>query len=337
VRILLIAAETRERMHLRRILASCPGLEVVGHLRTGTTLADTVQRNSADALLADAVDNPDAVTEILQEAGRLRLRTVVLSGEAPFHAFADNGFVQVLRRPDALETEATQSPFGRALCAALAPTGTAAPVRRKTAFCLHAAPGSQLLRPELIAIGSSTGGPQALPEVLGRLTGRIHQPIVITQHMPAAFTQMLAEHLGRHASVPTVEARDGMPLVAGRVHIAPGGSHLVLAREAEQVVCHLNDGPPENFCKPAVDPMLRSVVNVYGGRALAVILTGMGQDGLRGCRTLVEAGGSVLAQDEASSVVWGMPGAVAQAGICRAVLPLDQIADSIVALAGGAP
>ena len=103
------------------------------------------------------------------------------------------------------------------------------------------------------------------------------------------------------------------------------------------MICHLDNGPPENFCKPAVDPMLRSAVSLYGGRVIAVILTGMGQDGLLGCRTLVEAGGSVLAQDEASSVVWGMPGAVAQAGICHAVLPLDRIADGIIALAGGGP
>jgi two-component system, chemotaxis family, protein-glutamate methylesterase/glutaminase len=135
--------------------------------------------------------------------------------------------------------------------------------------------------------------------------------------------------------MPTVQATDGMPLLPGRIHLAPGGRHLLLARQGDLVVCRLDDGSPESFCKPAVDPMLRSIISVYGGRALAVILTGMGQDGLLGCRALVEAGGAVLAQDEATSVVWGMPGAVAQAGICRAVLPLKGIAEGILKLAGG--
>lgn len=312
-------------------------MEVVGHVRPAMTLAEALQRGGADLLLADAIENPGAIAAIVRDAARLRLRTIVLVGEATFHAPTDSCLVQLLRRPEALEAEAAQSAFGRALHAALLPASVAPAARRKATSALPLMPKSSLLRPELIAIGSSTGGPQALPEVLSRLTGRVQQPIIITQHMPAAFTQMLADHLGRHTAVPTVEARDGMPLLAGRAHIAPGGSHLILAREAEQVVCHLDDGPPENFCKPAVDPMLRSVVNVYGGRAVAVILTGMGQDGLQGCRILVEAGGRVLAQDEASSVVWGMPGAVAQAGLCHAVLPLDQIAAGIIALAGHLP
>jgi chemotaxis response regulator CheB len=337
VHVLLAAAETRLRMHLRRMLASSSGIEVVGHVRPGTALAEAIQRTGANVLLADATENPVATSDVLRQAARLRLSTIVLMGEVGFCPPPDSVGIRLLRRPAALESEAAQSPFGLALHEALlsAAGPMAGPPHTKTPVM----PLSRqiVLRPELIAIGSSTGGPQALPEVLGRLTGRIQQPIVITQHMPAAFTQMLAEHLGRHTAVPTVEARDGMPLLGGRAHIAPGGSHLVLAREAEQVVCHLDNGPPENFCKPAVDPMLRSVVSVYGGRAVAVILTGMGQDGLLGCRTLVEAGGTVLAQDEASSVVWGMPGAVAQAGICRAVLPLDRIAESIIALAGTVP
>ena len=153
--------------------------------------------------------------------------------------------------------------------------------------------------------------------------------------MPPAFTRLLAEHLERSTSLPTVQATDGMLLAPGRIHIAPGGRHLLFARKGDGVVCVLDDGPPENFCKPAVDPMLRSITELYGGRAVAVILTGMGHDGLAGCRSLVAAGGTVVAQDEATSVVWGMPGAVAQAGLCEAVLPLNAIAEKILALAGG--
>ena len=355
VRVLLTAAETRLRMHLRRLLAGA-AIEVVGHVRPGTALADAAQRSGAGVLLADATENPPAIADILRQAAPLRLPALVLVGTAKFVPSPDSFAVRLLPRPAVLEAEATQSPFGQALIEALLaaagarPGGSTDPARAYSFIAppliapsfiapSFIAPATRhgMLRPELIAIGSSTGGPQALPAVLGRLTGRIRQPIVITQHMPAAFTQMLAEHLGRSTAVPTVEAREGMALVGGRAHIAPGGSHLVLARDADRVICHLDNGPPENFCKPAVDPMLRSAVSLYGGRVVAVILTGMGQDGLLGCRTLVEAGGSVLAQDEASSVVWGMPGAVAQAGICHAVLPLDRIADGIIALAGGGP
>jgi two-component system chemotaxis response regulator CheB len=355
VRVLLTAAETRLRMHLRRLLAAGAAIEVVGHVRPGAALADAAQRSGASVLLVDATENPPAIADVLRQAAPLRLPAIVLVGTARFVPSPDSFAVRLLPRPTVLEAEATQSPFGQALIEALlaaagprpggSPNGAAGPARAYNVIAPPfiapplIAPTTRhgMLRPELIAIGSSTGGPQALPAVLGRLTGRIRQPIVITQHMPAAFTQMLAEHLGRSTAVPTVEAREGMALVGGRAHIAPGGSHLVLAREADQVICHLDNGPPENFCRPAVDPMLRSAVSLYGGRVIAVILTGMGQDGLLGCRTLVEAGGSVLAQDEASSVVWGMPGAVAQAGICHAVLPLDRIADGIIALAGGGP
>jgi two-component system chemotaxis response regulator CheB len=189
-----------------------------------------------------------------------------------------------------------------------------------------------LLPPAIIAVGSSTGGPQALPEVLIPLAGRLRLPVVVTQHMPATFIPLLADHLTRNTGVSVVVAQDGMALQPGRVHMAPGGRHLLLVREDERVICRLDDGPPENFCKPAVDPMLRSVVRAFGGRTLAVILTGMGQDGLAGCRALVEAGGAVLAQDEATSVVWGMPGAVAQAGLCQAVLPLARLGEAVAGI-----
>lgn len=190
-------------------------------------------------------------------------------------------------------------------------------------------------RPDVIAIGCSTGGPQALQTVLAGLSRRVQQPIVITQHMPRTFTNLLAEQISARAGLVATEARDGMPLQAGCVYLAPGGHHLLFQRQGNQILCQLGGGPPENFCKPAVDPMLRSLVNILGRNVLAVILTGMGHDGLAGCRLLAKSGGLVIAQDEATSVVWGMPGAVAAAGICHAILPLDQIAASIVSLAGG--
>jgi two-component system chemotaxis response regulator CheB len=179
--------------------------------------------------------------------------------------------------------------------------------------------------PDIIAIGSSTGGPQALFEVLSHLKGGVRQPILITQHMPATFTTILAEHITRQCGIPCAEAKDGEPLLGGRIYLAPGDFHMVLATKGTGTVLSVNKEPPENFCRPAVDPMMRSIAKIYGKRALAIILTGMGQDGMRGCTELVAAGGLTIAQDEASSVVWGMPGAVATAGLCSAVMPLREI------------
>lgn len=189
---------------------------------------------------------------------------------------------------------------------------------------------------QIVAFGSSTGGPDALLSVLPHLAGRMPQPILITQHMPAGFTASLARHISQRCDVDAAEAVDGQRLSGGRVYVAPGGSHMILERRGPGNVCvRLTQDPPENFCRPAVDPMMRSVAALYGPAALAIILTGMGQDGLLGCRTLTAAGGTVIAQDQASSVVWGMPGAVANAGLCREVLPLDSIGPWVHAAANG--
>jgi two-component system chemotaxis response regulator CheB len=182
--------------------------------------------------------------------------------------------------------------------------------------------------PQVVAIGSSTGGPQALFEVISSL-GTIKQPVLITQHMPATFTSLLADHIARQTSMPCTEARDGDRLKDGQIYIAPGGYHLIASKDNAGVKLSLSDAAPENFCRPSVDPMLRSLIDVYDGRCLAVILTGMGSDGLKGCEALVKAGGHVIAQDEESSVVWGMPGAVAKAGLASAVLPIKDIASQL--------
>ena len=180
-------------------------------------------------------------------------------------------------------------------------------------------------KPDLLAIGSSTGGPNALFKVLSGLKG-IDIPIIITQHMPPTFTKILAEHIEQQTGLPAIEGEEGMPLVSGRIHVAPGGHHMLIVGTPGKAVIKIDDGPMESFCRPAVDPMLRSAIKVYGQKMLTVILTGMGQDGLNGSRDVVAAGGRVIAQNEATSVVWGMPGAVSLAGLCTAVLPLDEIA-----------
>lgn len=189
--------------------------------------------------------------------------------------------------------------------------------------------------PEVIGIGSSTGGPQALFKLLTALRagGGVTQPIVITQHMPATFTTILAQHIQRLSGWESSEAQDGETLRGSHIYVAPGDFHMVVEVRGSEKILRINKAPPENFCRPSVDPMFRSLAKVFGSRVLAVVLTGMGSDGARGGLEVYAAGGTVLAQDEASSVVWGMPGATAQAGICAAVLPLDEIAAFVKKLA----
>ncbi|MDA5193168.1 chemotaxis response regulator protein-glutamate methylesterase [Alphaproteobacteria bacterium LMG 31809] len=183
--------------------------------------------------------------------------------------------------------------------------------------------------PRIVTIGSSTGGPQALFKVLGGLGKGISVPLLITQHMPPTFTTILADHLARATGIPCHEGRDGERIEPGTIYLAPGDFHMTLEDRATGPIIRLNQEQPENYCRPSVDPMLRSVLKIYGPATLSVILTGMGSDGLSGCRDVVQAGGSVIAQDEASSVVWGMPGAVSNAGLASAILPLDDISGTI--------
>jgi two-component system chemotaxis response regulator CheB len=211
---------------------------------------------------------------------------------------------------------------------AVAPASVAPPQLTCRAF------SSQM--PRVLVIGSSTGGPQALMSLVTDIGPVIDRfPVLITQHMPPTFTTILAEHLARSSRHPAHEAIDGEVVKPGRIYLAPGGRHMMVARQGADTVIVLDNGPPVNFCKPAVDPLFRSAVDIWQGGTLAVILTGMGSDGTRGGKDIVAAGGSVIAQDEATSVVWGMPGSAAHAGICSAVLPLNQIAPKLVRLFAG--
>jgi two-component system chemotaxis response regulator CheB len=194
---------------------------------------------------------------------------------------------------------------------------------------------NRMLAPKVIGIGSSTGGPQALMSVMQQLAGKVRQPIMVTQHMPATFTRILAEHLRRVYGPACAEGRDGDVLEPGHLYLAPGDYHMTVEMRGGKPTIALNQNPPENFCRPAVDPMFRSLAETFSGAALGVVLTGMGHDGLNGGQALVGAGGTILAQDEATSVVWGMPGAVATGGLCSAVLPLKDIGPAIVRVAGG--
>ena len=159
-------------------------------------------------------------------------------------------------------------------------------------------------------------------------------PVVLTQHMPKTFTPILAEHITKLHGLPCAEAKHGEVLQAGRIYLAPGDRHLMVERGTGGLQAKLTDDPPENFCRPSVDPMLRTAAAACDGRVLVAMLTGMGHDGLAGTRRIIEAGGTAVAQDEATSVVWGMPGAVALAGLCTSVLPLPEIAAKLRTLLG---
>jgi two-component system chemotaxis response regulator CheB len=193
-----------------------------------------------------------------------------------------------------------------------------------------------LTAPRALLIGSSTGGPQALLALVAEIRPVIDRvPVLITQHMPPTFTTILAEHLARASGRPAHEGIEGETIKPGTIYLAPGGRHMRLVRKGAGAEIALDDGPQINFCKPAVDPMFSSAIDIWQSGIIAVVLTGMGSDGMRGGKSIVDAGGSVIAQDEATSVVWGMPGAAAHAGICAAILPLDQIGPKLVRIFSG--
>ncbi len=221
------------------------------------------------------------------------------------------------------------SAAGRATAAALARTAPASATRALR-------PGRSKQPVTVLAVGASTGGPDALNKVLAALPASFPVPVVVVQHMPPLFTRLFAERLDRSCALRVVEAVDGTVLAPGTVHIAPGDRHLEVIRRGTQVVTRLHEGPPENFCRPAVDVLFRSVAKVYGEGVLSVVLTGMGQDGRRGAEEIRSLGGAVLAQDAATSVVWGMPGAVTEAGLADAVLPLGDVSRAVLDRVGHA-
>jgi two-component system chemotaxis response regulator CheB len=207
------------------------------------------------------------------------------------------------------------------------PGGTQATIPSRPVLAAPRLPSGAV---RVVALGASTGGPNALAEVFRRLPADFPVPIVLVQHMPPMFTRLLAERLSAEFPIRVREGGPGSPLQPGTAWIAPGNYHMIVAADGNQIRTHLHQEPPENSCRPAVDVLFRSVAQTFGPDVLAVILTGMGQDGLRGCEAIREAGGQILAQDEATSVVWGMPGFVARAGLADRVLPISLIGEEIL-------
>lgn len=218
------------------------------------------------------------------------------------------------------------------MCGVTSAPKTAA-VRRIAPAPAPARSPSVAIRPrtiELVAIGASTGGPNALADIFSELPADFPTPILIVQHMPPMFTRLLAERLSARFRIPVEEGTSGCILKPGRAWIAPGDYHMAVVRDNQNLRLEINQETPENSCRPAVDVLFRSMAKTVGGASLSVVLTGMGQDGLRGCELLHEVGGQIIVQDAATSVVWGMPGYVAHAGLADRVLPLPQIADEIL-------
>jgi two-component system chemotaxis response regulator CheB len=289
---------------LPKLLAAKPGIRII--------MASTLTRKNAEvslrALQAGAADYLPKPTSTSELTGADAFRRELLEK------------VKALAKAARPARPATSRAVGqKAAAAAVARSPVRPIILRKASAAL----------PRIIAIGSSTGGPQALLEVLRDMAASVKLPILITQHMPATFTTLLAEHIERATGVPCAEGRDGEAVSAGRIYLAPGNFHMTVERSAVGSVIRLNQDQPENFCRPSVDPMLRSLAPVYGSALLTLILTGMGTDGQKGAAEVVAAGGTVIAQDEATSVVWGMPGAVATSGLCSAVLPIKEIGPSV--------
>jgi two-component system chemotaxis response regulator CheB len=356
-RVLLADDSVVIRRVLSDLLSAEPTIEVCGVAPNGRlALAKLAQLNPDLVILDVEMPELDGI-ETLREIRKTHPRLPVIMFSALTERGADStlralalGASDYVTKPSTLSGAATTSidqvreqlvPKIRALCA------SASMVSRAPARSL-VPPGSSKApppaarsrpkpfdRPEILAIGCSTGGPNALAAFFAGLPKTVPIPIVITQHMPPVFTKALADRLTATSSIRVHEAAHGQKIEAGQAYVAPGDFHLTVQRRASGYYAELNQAPPENSCRPAVDVMFRSVAAAYGGRTLVLVMTGMGQDGLRGTELLWEQGAQVVVQDEATSVVWGMPGFIARAGLADAVLPLDALAPEVTRRMGG--
>jgi two-component system, chemotaxis family, protein-glutamate methylesterase/glutaminase len=362
LRVMVVDDSVVIRGLISRWIASEPDMIVAASLRTGLDAVNQVERVNPDVAVLD-IEMPelDGISALPLLLAKKRNLIIIMAStltrrnaEISFRALS-LGASDYIPKPESTRVVTAAEIFHHDLIqkirslgakvrrAASASSPLAAPHQIREALPRPAVAHPELLRrefgrqaPRALLIGSSTGGPQALMTLMTELGPVIDRfPVLITQHMPPTFTTILAEHLARSSHRPAHEAVHGEIVKPGQIYVAPGGRHMRVTRHGADVVIALDDGPPVNFCKPAVDPLFTSGIDVWQGGVLALVLTGMGSDGMRGGKQVVAAGGNVIAQDEASSVVWGMPGAVANAGICAAVLPLGQIAPKLIRLFSG--
>ncbi|MCK1641719.1 chemotaxis response regulator protein-glutamate methylesterase [Bradyrhizobium sp. 157] len=367
LRVMVVDDSVVIRGMISRWIGAEPDMEVTASLRTGLDAVNQIDRIKPDVAVLD-IEMPelDGISALPQLLAKKRDLVIIMAStltrrnaEISFKALS-LGAADYIPKPESTREATAAETFHHDLIQKIRHLGArarrraspgaspaSAPAERVREVSAHpvAAPVAQLplarrpfsmLAPRVLLIGSSTGGPQALMALVADIGPVIDRfPVLITQHMPPTFTTILAEHLARASRRPAHEAVDGEVVKSGQIYLAPGSRHMRVVRHGADTVIALDDGPPVNFCKPAVDPLFNSAIDVWQGSIMSVILTGMGSDGMRGGKEIVAAGGSVIAQDEATSVVWGMPGAAANAGICAAVLPLNQIAPKLVRLFSG--
>lgn len=339
IRALIIDDAVIVRRMLSQVLDADPAIEVVGTAVNGKVGLAKIEQLKPDLVVLD-LEMPvmDGLTMLpLLRQKHPRLPVVIFS--AISEEGADSTLEALARGANDYCTKPTQTkgpadavarvrdelvPKVKALCGVRtkAPRPIATPVAPKMRRNGSGRPV------ELLVIGTSTGGPNALMDVFPRLPADLPVPILVVQHMPATFTKMLAKRLDGASALRCLEAWDGAPLERGLAYVAPGGFHMVV--EARSRCCvSINEDPPENSCRPAVDPLFRSAAKHYGASCLAVIMTGMGRDGTAGALLLAEQGAKIVLQDEASSVVWGMPGTAHRAGLADEILPLDRLGDAV--------
>ena len=323
---------------LSATLGGDPDLKIVGTAVNGEACLATIPTAKPDLVLLDVempvMDGITTLREIRRRFGKLPVVMFSSLTERGAKATVDAllaGANDYVAKPAGLDAREVADRIrvdviGR--IKSLVPRGAAGPGGRSPRPSGATAAPPRAVRQDRIqgvVIAVSTGGPTALAEVLPAFVPDARVPTLVVQHMPAFFTAHLAERLAKTAGLPVREATDGEVVRAGEVLLAPGGRHLEIVSDAGQPRVRLTDAPPENSCRPAADVLFRSAVKLWGSGTLGVVLTGMGKDGLAGSREIVAAGGSVIAQDEFSSVVWGMPGEVVRAGLADAVLPLPQV------------
>jgi two-component system chemotaxis response regulator CheB len=355
IRVLVVDDAVVIRKIVTDVLADDPEIEVVGTAANGRIALQKITQVNPDLVTMD-VEMPDmngleclkALRKTHPKLPVIMFSTLTERGANATIEALTYGASDYVTKPAnigsvgmALQRVREQLiPKIKSLCQASGPMAPAAPARTPApapapspiaspALASAAALPTHRGAIDIVTIGVSTGGPNALAAIIPQLPGNLPVPIVLVQHMPPLFTKFLAERLNSQSPLEIREAAGGEELLPGTVYIAPGDYHMVVERKGARIVTALNQAPPENSCRPSVDVLFRSVSEAYRTAVLAVVLTGMGQDGLRGCEDIKRWGGSVFVQDEATSVVWGMPGFVARAGLADRVLPLDEIAPEL--------
>jgi two-component system chemotaxis response regulator CheB len=345
IRVLVVDDSVAMRRILSDAISSDGELEVAGYAANGQIAMAMFDQVSPDIVTLD-VEMPvmDGLATLKAMRAARRLQPVIMfstlterGAEATIDSLSLGASDYVAKPINAGSFDAARErirealiPKIKALCHVSPPAEAAHRAARETATKPVLRRANPFERIEVVVIGSSTGGPNALATVLPKIPSGFPVPVLIVQHMPAAFTRFLAQRLTAQCPLPVEEAASGDVVSPGTIRVAPGDHHLAVARDRDAVRLQITQGPAENSCRPSADVLFRSAAQVFSSRVLAVVLTGMGQDGLRGCEALADLGASIMVQDEATSVVWGMPGFVAKAGLADAILPLAEIGDAIV-------